>query len=665
MTGRSAYSLLLACFACLTLLHAQQRERDSLNRVYLTAHDTLKVQVLTKLSRLLEANQPDSALFMADSALIMAKRLNYLSGMGQAYISVGSCQTTAGRYDQGIQHLLKAVEIFEKLNNRRALSNVYNSIANAYVGLQNNRKAYEFFLKSYNTAKEPPAIEFMVAVSSVGLGGVLMEDKKFDEAISYIQQAEDYFGKINNLNYQALATSMIGEAYSRAGNYSAAEKYYRRVIPIFRKLNDTYGLASTLGNLGALELDRKNYQQALVFLTEALTLHQERKAWDNIQSVALSLAQAMEGLNQPAKALEYYKTYMQYKDSVINVQRNKAVADAESRYESEKKEQALKIKNMELEASQTQVSLRSRLLYVFAGAVLLALVLLFFVFKQYKEKKNANLQLTAKNKEVEAQKFIIEEKNKDITDSINYARHIQQAIIPGLAKMKEALPQLFVVFKPKDIVSGDFYAIEKTEDCIYLAVVDCTGHGVPGAMLSVFANSSLKNIISTGTFKTDPAGILTELCRHFKNNLQDGQQAGSINDGADIGICILHPGKNQLYFAGAKIDLYRVRQGAMEEFFADRYGISGTNSSNQTRFANHTIELQKQDKFYLFTDGYADQFGGPKGKKFKRKKLEDLLLSFSTQPFEAQGAVLDQAFENWKGRLEQLDDVTVAGFEIT
>jgi serine phosphatase RsbU (regulator of sigma subunit) len=663
MSGRSAYSLLLACFTCLSLLHGQH-ERDSLNRIYRTAHDTLKVQVLTKLSRLLEANQPDSALAMADSALVMAKRLGYPAGMGLAYISVGSCQTTAGRYDQGIQHLLKAAEIFERSGNRRALSNVYNSIANAYVGLQDNRKACEFFLKSYNTAREPPAIDFMVAVSSVGLGGVLMEDKKFDQAIGYIQKAEEYFGSINNLNYQALATGMIGEAYSRAGNYSAAEKYYRRVIPIFRKLNDSYGLGSTLGNLGALELERKNYQQAVIFLTEALAIHQERKALDNIRSTAFTLSQAMEALHQPVKALEYYKIYMQYKDSVINIQRNKAVADAESRYESEKKEQALKIKNMELEASQTQVSLRSRLLYVFGGAVLLTLVLLFFVFKQYTEKKKANLQLTAKNTEIESQKSIIEEKNKDITDSINYARHIQQAIIPAIAKMKETLPQLFVVFKPKDIVSGDFYAIEKTEDCIYLAVVDCTGHGVPGAMLSVFAHSSLKHIISTGKFKTDPAGILTGLCAHFKNNLQHGRQAGSINDGADIGICILHREKKQLYFAGAKIDLYRVRQGAMEEFFADRYGISGTNTDKQIHFSNHNIELQEQDKFYLFTDGFADQFGGPEGKKFKQKKLENLLLSVSHQPFEAQGLALEQAFESWKGRLEQLDDVTIAGFEI-
>lgn len=664
MARKIAYSLFMVYLACLPVLKAQQGERDSLNRTCRAGHDTVKVQTLTRIARSLQANQPDSALIIADSALKLATRIRYQTGIGLAYISIGSSQTTAGRYDLGIQNLLKAVAILEKSNNRRALSNVYNSIANAYVGLKDNQKAYEFFLKSYNKAIEPPAFDFMVAVSSVGLGGALVEIKKFDEAIAYFKKAEDYFGKINNLNYQALATAMIGEAYSRAGNTTAAEKYYRRVIPIFRQVHDDYGLASTLNNIGILELERKNYEQATVFLTEALEINRARKAWDNIQSVALKLAETMERNNQPVKAIEYYKMYMQFKDSVINVQRNKAVADAESKYESEKKEQELKIKNMELEASQTQVSLRSMLLYVFAGAVIVALVLLFFVFKQNTEKKKANLLLTTKNEEVEKQKSIIEEKNKDITDSINYARHIQQAIIPSPEKIKEVFHDSFVVFKPKDIVSGDFYTLEKTERCIYLAVVDCTGHGVPGAMLSVFANSSLKNIISDGRFETNPAGILTELCHHFKNNLHARHQTLVLNDGADIAICILHPGSNKLYFAGAKSDLYQVRQDVLEEFNADRYGISGTNTGAQTEYKNHVIGLKPNDKFYLFTDGFADQFGGPRGKKFKQNRLESLLLTISDKPFAEQGQQLSEEFEKWKGHLEQLDDVTIIGFEI-
>ncbi len=655
----------LALFCSIGFFFAQpQSLRDSLNQLCLRGHDTSKVLALNKISRLLVSNQPDSALMLADSALAIATRIRYKTGIAQAYFGIGSAQTTAGRYDEGIKNLLSAIAIFETLNNRRAVTNMYNSIGNAYVGLKNNGKAFEFFMKSYRMACQPPADEYMIAIASVGVGGALLEDKKFEEAIGYFKKAEGYFGKSNNPVYEAMTSSMIGETYFRAGNSNAAEKYFRRLIPVFRQSNDDYALASVLGNLGELELERKNYQQATVFLSEALALNVNRKAWDNIQSMALKLSETMERQNKPADALKYYKIYVQYKDSVITVARNKAVAEAESKYQSEKKEQELRMKNMELKTSQMQVSLRSRLLCVFAGAIVLALVLLFFVFKQYGEKKRANLLLIAKNKEVEKQNFIIEEKNKDITDSINYARHIQHAIIPPAEKLKNTFRDAFVIFKPKDIVSGDFYSLEHQNGCIYLAVVDCTGHGVPGAMLSVFASSSLKTIIATGKFEDNPAGILSELCSYFRSHLNTAHEAITISDGADMALCIWHPQQNKLYFAGAKNGLYRVRSGQMNEFSANRYGISGANAAAQTQYTNHTILPEPGDKFYLFTDGFADQFGGPKGKKFKQARLENLLLTGSGQPMTQQGPQIDRAFEEWKGRLEQLDDVTLVGLEI-
>lgn len=653
---------LICSFLCYSPVYSQQRVRDSLNHLCTVSHDTLKVQLLNKISRLLEGNNPDSAYIFGDSALVLSRKINYDYGIGISYMSMGSSQTTSGKYDLAINDLMKGLKILEKVKNKRALTNIYNSIANAYLGLKNNKRAYEFFLKSHRLAGQAPRNDFMVAVTSVGIGGILLEEGKFVQAIDYYQNAEAWFRDNNYASYGAMASAMMGEAYYKSGDLFKAEKYYRKVISEFRKVNDEYGLATVLNSLGTLEMQRKNYQQATVYLEESFELNKKRNALDNIQSAALSLSQAHELQNKPAKALVYYKVYMQYKDSVINVERNRAIAEAESKYESEKKEKELKLKNMELESSQMQVSQRNNLIYVFAAAIVIFIILLFGVYKQFREKRKANFLLQSKNEEVERQKSIIEEKNKDITDSINYSRHIQQAILPSPQAIQESFPDSFVIFKPKDIVSGDFYLLEKQEECTYLAVVDCTGHGVPGAMLSVFAHSALKNIISSFDLKHNPAGILKELCHQFKTNLQSNDPSLSINDGVDMGICIFHPVKKMLYFAGAKNNLLRIKNGVKDEFTGNRYGISGTNTGIQTEFTDYVIDVEISDRYYLFTDGFADQFGGPKGKKFKQKQLEETLLSNSTLSFQQQGESLNTVFGNWKGQLEQLDDVTLIGF---
>lgn len=641
---------------------AQNKLRDSLNQVARSAHDTLRVRALSKISSVVASNSPDSAFLLSDSALRLAQKIDYRNGIAVSYQSMGNAQTTSGRYDEAIQSLLKALQIFENLKDKNAISNTYNTLANAYMGQKNREKAYDYYLKSYKLSEQAPRYDHMVAISSVGLAGVLIEKAKYSEAISYYQKAESYFTANNKTNLAAMVTSMMGEAYYRSGDLFTAEKYYRSVLPLFRKTNNEYALAGCLSSLGSVEFQRKNYVQAKTYFEEALAINKKRNALDNIQTAAFELSRILELLNKPAEALAYYKIYVQYKDSVINEARNRTQAEAEQKYESEKKAKELQLKNMELENSQMQVSQRNALLYVFAGATLIFIVLLFFVYNQFAAKRKANLLLETKNTEVEFQKSIIEEKNKDITDSINYSRHIQRAILPSTLSIRAAFNDSFVIYKPKDIISGDFYFLEKDEDCVYLTVLDCTGHGVPGAMLSIFAQSALKNIIASANYKHNPAGILKELCHQFKINLQAEGSDLSINDGADVAVCILHPAKNILYFAGARNDLHRVKNGKIDEFSGNRYGISGVNTGIQTEFTDYVIDVEKDDRYYLFTDGYADQFGGAQGKKFKQRQLKQVILESSSLSFKEQQLKLTNLFDEWKGNLEQVDDVTLLGF---
>ncbi|MEI8136775.1 MAG: SpoIIE family protein phosphatase [Bacteroidota bacterium] len=637
---------------------------DSLFTLLNKSHDTIKVKILCKISRIIEGNNPDSSAVLAENAIQIAKKNKYLFGMASAYGRLGSAQTTTGKYDLAISNLIKSADIFEKTKNIYGLTNVLNTIGNAYLGTKNNIKAYEYYLKSNKYANQEPVNENMAAVTSFGIGTILIEQGEHKKAIEYFKKAEESFKKQNILNYAAMSVSMIGETYLKDSNYVEAEKNYLKVIPVFREMNDEYGLATSLASLGSIEFIKKNYRQAIIYYVEAIRLNYKRNAYDNIQNNAIALGEIFESQNNPNEALKYYKTYMQYKDSVVNIERNKSIAESESKYESEKKEQQLKLKNLELEKSQIQSSQRGALVFIFAAASIVFIALLFFVFKQFTEKKKANVLLTNKNDEIEKQKSIIEEKNKDITDSINYSRHIQQAIIPSTIKIKTTLAESLIVFKPKDIVSGDFYFVEKIGNSVYIAAIDCTGHGIPGALLSIFAYSNIKNIISKGNFKTNPAGILTELCKQFKSNLQSHSSSIKINDGVDMSICVLNQDTNQIYYSGAKNNMLQVNKDGLKEHKADRWGVSGSNDERQTFFTNHEIEAKEGEKYFLFTDGFADQFGGPKGKKFKLKGLEELLLRTHHMPFEEQNFTLNKTFVDWKGNLEQIDDVTIIGFGI-
>lgn len=673
MQKKLSYIYLLVFCLIVSISKSQENETpvrfnkviDSLNAEFLLANDTNKVIILTRISRKHAVNNPQMAESIADSALRLAKKIEYKNGLARCYQALANAENTIGKYDFAITNLLKAVDVYTELKDKKGLVSVYNTLANAYLGLKSFDKAFTNYNNANLLAKKEPIDKHMAAVTSIGIANVLVEKKEYKKAINYFLEAEKDFLNDDKPLLAAYARGMIGEAYLRTSNLVEAEKNILIAIPVFEKNNDEYALGLNYSNLGNIFYKKKELEKAIRYFNMSLKLGIKRKAWDNIQENALILSEVYEKNKNLPEALASYKMYTQYKDSVINKDRNKAIAEAESKYESEKKEQQLKLKNSELEKSNLKVNQRNNLIYLFASVMVVFIVLLFLVYKQYSQKKKANFLLVNKNEQIEKQKTLIEEKNKDITDSINYAKHIQQAIIPSQNKVKQFLPNSFVIYKPKDVVSGDFYLVEELDNVIYVAVVDCTGHGVPGAMLSVFANSSIKNIISTNKYKTNPGGILTELCLHFKNNLRSHNSNISINDGVDISLCCIHKNLGKMYFAGAKNNMVQIiANQEVKIYSANRYGISGANSEQQLTYNNHEIDLFQKCRYYLSTDGFADQFGGPKAKKFKFKQLLKLLKEYSNLNFYEQADNLINDFYVWKGNLEQIDDVTVIGFEV-
>ena len=269
--------------------------------------------------------------------------------------------------------------------------------------------------------------------------------------------------------------------------------------------------------------------------------------------------------------------------------------------------------------------------------------------------------------EVEIQKEIVDEKNREITDSINYAKRIQEAILPNQEMFKTHLPESFILYKPKDIVAGDFYWLEKFEDQIIFAVADCTGHGVPGAMVSVVCHNALNRAVKEFGL-IEPDKILNKTRELVIGTFEKGDQTSQvksgdvIRDGMDIALCVLNTKTNELAFAGANNGLYHLHNNEITELIPDKQPIG--KYAEERNFTTQKISMLKGDLIYLFSDGYADQFGGPEGKKFKYKQLKELLQKNASLKLNDQLTAVNNAFEKWKGNLEQVDDVCLMGVRI-
>ncbi len=264
------------------------------------------------------------------------------------------------------------------------------------------------------------------------------------------------------------------------------------------------------------------------------------------------------------------------------------------------------------------------------------------------------LQLNIKSKE-------LAEKNKEVTDSIVYAKRIQSAILPDVKKIEEVFLDSFVLYIPKDIVSGDFYTFFRENDLAIIVAADCTGHGVPGAFMSMIGSSLLRRIIIEKEI-THPSKILDELHPSVVGSLR--QMESESNDGMDIAVCSFNLKENVLQYAGANRPLWLVRGNEVQIISPDKLPIGGTQLKRENPFTNHSISLQKNDSIYIFTDGYADQFGGESGKKLMTAKFREVLLSIQSKNMKEQREFLNNYFRDWKGSHDQVDDVLVIGIKI-
>ena len=344
------------------------------------------------------------------------------------------------------------------------------------------------------------------------------------------------------------------------------------------------------------------------------------------------------------------------KDSTYNEQNSRQINEMSAKYEFDKKE--LMIDSLEKDKKLSdEKSAQDKKFKIFM--ILFCLIVAGFsivLFRGNIQKKKANNSLSLAYKEIEVQ-------NKDITDSINYAKQIQRARLSNPSIILNHLPEAFGLYKPKDVVSGDFYWFAEHENGkLLLAAADCTGHGIPGAFMSLIGIDELNHAALEKRID-DASAILSSVNKGVKKALRQNEKDSMSRDGMDVALCIFDLKNKKLEYAAANRPLYYIRDNQLHEIAPTKAAIGGTTDNDQV-FKNHTLDLKKNDMIYVFTDGFADQFGGPDGKKFMTKRFKDLLLSIHNRPAAEQEAFLENTLTEWRNNISQVDDILVMGIRI-
>lgn len=439
------------------------------------------------------------------------------------------------------------------------------------------------------------------------------------------------------------------------------------------------------------QIEEEKYQnklniQEIKFKEEELRHQQEEIKRKQLELELLAKDKAVSQLTIKAKEAELLKNMLLANEKKKEIERlnqqklidelsikNKENEIAQKNIEAENKQKQIQGLQKEKELSNENLKQQKFIQkLMIAGSGLLAVFLVFVFFSLAKSRK-ANKVIAAQKTEVEKQKVIaeeqkeiaesqkhlIEEKQHEIIESITYAKRLQEAILPSQAFINSVTPNNFILYKSKDIVAGDFYWAEKINDLFFIAAADSTGHGVPGAMVSVVCSNALNR--SVKEFNLTETGKILDKTRELVVETFTKSNA-EVKDGMDISMLCIDKQSQKIYWSGANNPLWYVQQNELHEIKADKQPIGKTD--NPTAFTTHQIEYQANTTFYLFTDGFADQFGGPKGKKFKYKQFEELLVSINHKTMQEQANILTEKFDNWKGSLEQVDDVCVIGVRV-
>lgn len=625
-------------------------------------------------------------------ALATSEKNKYELGIANAYKMLGYCFQSQSNYTISQDYNLKSLELYKKINYKSGISEVSSNLGMDYENLGDAKSAYNYYNNSLKIAEQQNDYEG-ISIGFMNLATITWNAGDTLNAEKYALKSLEAARKTQNQMLISNSMSNIATLQLDRGDFESARKLYSECLPILKKINYLVGEGQILNNIGGIFFQLNNNDSALYYFEKALIVlessnykegiantnkniakiylrkHDIKKAYEygskaleiakmsgavfSIRGCANVLQKILREKGDYKAALEMNDYYIMMKDSISNIDNKKMSFRNQVNYEYEKKVATDLVKQDE-ERKLNEERLKgekTKFWYLFGG-LCFTLISLIFAINRFRHSQK-------QKKIIFSQKQLVDEKQKEILDSITYAKRLQDAILPEEDEIKNCLPDSFVLYEPKAIVAGDFYWLEKFEEKILIAAADSTGHGVPGAMVSVICSNALNSAVKE--FGLRETGKILDKTRQLV--LETFSKSKSeVKDGMDISLLSICKKTNQIEWSGANNQLLYISNGELIEIKADKQPIGKSDHSKP--FTTHSISFNKGDLFYLITDGFADQFGGAKGKKFMYKQLKETLLAISEKPIDEQNEALNNILKNWMGNAEQVDDITIIGIKI-
>jgi serine phosphatase RsbU (regulator of sigma subunit) len=599
----------------------------------------------------LRYSEPDASKVVAEEAYSQAETLKYERGNAYACLNLAVGHFFQSRNREALKFCFEALFWFQNHREEDGYASTLTYIANIYESFGD-----------------------------------------YENALEQCQEAIKAASKHSNKEFLGEAQSVLGLIQSRLSDYGSAMDAYVEGLRIREELGDIRAVASSLNRIARLHTLQHQYEQALDIYRKSLAIREKFRQSGAIPWTYLGMASTYEDMGKENQAREYYEKILLYRDEGLDDRcRLQATLGLGRIMQETEQQQALSYYRSsldlanQLEAKPLQVEVHQALAGYFESSGDYKQALHHYrMYRRIQEQVlNDETRIRLKNQEIkfaieqsESEKEIyqlrnvelksalelIRSKNIQITESIEYASRIQMALLPQEENMADYMPDHFILYLPRDVVSGDFYWSAQVGQQVIFTVADCTGHGVPGALMSMLGISFLNEIVVEKKH-SDPGQILNMLRNDVSKALKQTGSTDEQKDGLDIALCAYDPETLSLKFAGARNPLYLIRQGSLEIVPATRMTISYP-YADAGNFQTNTLRLQAGDLLYLFSDGFADQFGGPKRKKLKYKQFRELLISISDRNMEEQKKHLQEYFLSWKGDEEQYDDVAILGIRI-
>ncbi len=615
-------------------------------------YDSIKMASLYARSREQRIKNPELSLELGQEFLDMAKKSKNKAKEAVALENLARIFFNIGSYSRTLEYFFDVLRIAEEQGDSFNQAITLNNIGIVYGENGQLEKALEYYGKSLVIKEQMGNQEAIVnTLSNIGL--IYDELGEYEKGFDSYTKALNIDRKRQYVDGIFISLNNLGQNFLKRGLYDSALIYFKESWNLGATVENDYDKAHLLNNMAAAYLGKGKSTEAEEFYLRAIALAEKIKARLRLRESYLGLSKVYDAMSDYGKSLAFYKRYEYLKDSLFNEEKLQKINEIEADYKIKKKESEVNLIKKESEIQDLRRSQTRLVAYLLISCLFLFGTLIFVLYKRNQFKIKANKDLELKNNEILS-------KNIDIMDSIAYAKSIQESFLPDPKILNKFFTNSFIYYKARDVINGDFFWIADEEDYLIFAVVDCTGHGVPGALITVMGNSLLNEIVNEKRILY-PSEILTELNYRVLHTLNQENYQGNNNEGMDVAIGRFDKGSMKLSFAGAKRPLYYFRDNHLHMIKGDSHSVGGTFYAKDRDYKEHEIYLNKNDTFYVFTDGYADQFGGENNKKFLPGRFKDLICEIQGDDMEKQREILDRKFRYWKGEREQTDDILVMG----